>query len=59
MRWWLNTGCASGQCPIQSCGEDGHVPELLEKVADHVQHHGDGDRQAEKAEHGLGDGVCG
>ena len=30
---WLNKGCASGQCPIQSCGEDGHVPELLEEVA--------------------------
>ena len=33
MRWWLNTGCASGQCPIQSCGEDEDVPELLEEGA--------------------------
>ena len=44
-----------------SAREEGVNDNNMVKVADHVQHHGDGDtlEHPEKAGHGLGDGDCG
>ena len=57
---WMCKKCK--RCPgSTSASEEGVNDNNMVKVADHVQHHGDGDtlEHPEKARHGLGDGDCG